>query len=157
VAIRTSRLLSVFAIAAAVGLALFGFMAWRSISVERIEPDEALRRFQAIRSQFSGAEPILRVQPDGHVVRSKEPLGEGQPPKQFRVLAYRAPERQLVQAKIAFWFLKAKGPAVIYSLRGTGLDLDRLGISPAELARYGPRLVFDETGADGGRLLVWTE
>jgi hypothetical protein len=132
-------------------------MAWRSVSVERAEPDDALRRFSEIRSAFSRLEPILRVEPDGRVVRSKEPAGEGRPPKQFRVLAYRVEDRRLIQADIPFWFLRTKGPAVRYALRGTGLDFDRLGISPADLARYGPTVVLDETAADGGRLLVWTE
>lgn len=108
--------------------------------------------WQFVRS--SAEQPILHAQPDGRVVRSKEPPGEGPAPKCFRVFAYRAAERRLVQANIAFWFLKAKGPAVKYSLSGTGLDLERLGISHA---RYGPSLVFDETAEDGGRLLVWTE
>jgi hypothetical protein len=156
VTIRPSRLLSVLALAAILGLGVFGLMAWRSVTVERVEPDEALRRFMAVRAQFS-AEPILRVRPDGSVERSKEPPADGPAAKYFRVLAYRAPEHQLVRVNIAFWFLKAKGPAVKYSLRGTGLDLDRLGMSPADLARYGPTLVLDETAADGGRLLVWTD
>jgi hypothetical protein len=154
---RTARLISYVALAAAAGLIVFGLMAWRSVTVERAEPDDALRRFVEIRSRFAGTEPILRVEADGRVVRSREPMGEGRPPKYFRVLAYRAQERRLVRANIAFWFLKAKGPAVKYSLRGTGLDLDRLGISPADLARYGPSVVLDETGSDGGRLLVWTD
>jgi len=154
---QTSKLISWVAVAAVAGLAASALMAWRSVSVERAEPDDAFRRFAEIRSAFSGLEPILRVQPDGRIVRSKEPVGEGQPPKQFRVLAYRAEERRLVRANIAFWFLRTKGPAVKYALRGTGLDLDRLGISPADLARYGPTLVLDETATGGGRLLVWTE
>ena len=120
-------------------------------------PTEALHRFMAIRAQFNGAEPILRVGQGGRVVRSKEPPGDGQAPDYFCVLAYRAPEHQLARANVPFWFLKTKGPAVKYSLRGTGLDLDRLGVSPADLARYGPSLVYDETAADGSRLLVWTE
>lgn len=154
---RRTRVVAILAAAAVAVIALFGLIAWRNVGVERAEPDEAVRRFMAIRSQFTGAEPILRVQEDGRIVRSKEPPTEGQPPKQFRVLAYRVSERQLMQANIPFWFLRAKGPAIKYSLRGTGLDMDRLGISPAELARYGPSLVLDETRSDGGRLLVWTE
>jgi hypothetical protein len=153
----TTRLLAWVTLAAIVGIAIFGLMAWRSVTVEQAETDEALRRFTEIRAQFAGSEPVLRVEPDGRVMRSREPPGEGRPPKYFRVLAYRIQERQLVRADVAWWFLKAKGPAVKYSLRGTGLDLDRLGISPFDLARYGPSLVLDETRADGSRLLVWTD
>jgi hypothetical protein len=67
------------------------------------------------------------AQNDGRVVRSKEPPEKGQAPKYFRVPAYRAPEHQLVRANIAFWFLKAKSPAVNYSLRGTGFGPRRFG------------------------------
>ena len=73
-------------------------------------PTEALHRFMAIRAQFNGAEPILRVGQGGRVVRSKEPPGDGQAPDYFCVLAYRAPEHQLARANVPFWFLKTKVP-----------------------------------------------
>jgi hypothetical protein len=75
----------------------------------------------------------------------------------MRVLAYRRPEQRLVRADVPLWFLKLKGPAVQYALRGTGLDLERLGVTPADLERYGACVVLDETRANGDRLLVWTE
>jgi hypothetical protein len=78
-------------------------------------------------------------------------------PTQLRVLAYRAPQQRLVHADVPFWFLKVKGPAVRYALRDTGLDLDRLDVSLADLERYGVCLILDETRANGDRLLVWTE
>src|SRR4051794_20369041 len=124
---RPTRVFAILASAAVAGIALFGLMAWRSVEVERAEPDEALRRFITVRSQFSGTEAILRAQADGRIVRSKEPPAERQPPKLFRVLAYRVTERRLVQVNVPFWFLRAKGPAIKYFLRGTGLDMDRLG------------------------------
>jgi hypothetical protein len=58
---------------------------------------------------------------------------------------------------VPFWFLKVKGPAVQYALRGTGLDLKRLGVSPADLEGYGVCLILDQTRTNGDRLLVWTE
>jgi hypothetical protein len=66
-------------------------------------------------------------------------------------------ERRLVRADVPFWYLKMKGPAVQYLVRGTGLDLQRLGITAADLERYGAAVVLDETNANGDRLLVWTE
>lgn len=79
------------------------------------------------------------------------------PPTRLRVLAYRTPQQRLVQADVPFWFLRLKGPAVQYALRGTGLDLEQLGVSPADLERYGICLLLDETRTNGDRLLVWTE
>src|SRR3990170_4994402 len=42
-------------------LTVFSVVGWRSIAVERAEPDQAERRFTAVRNQFSGTEPLLRV------------------------------------------------------------------------------------------------
>jgi hypothetical protein len=145
------------ATAALAGLSIFGVLAWRSVTIERAEQDEALRRFSAVRNAFLGDEPILRVDPAGRILRRAAPEGAARPPSQFHVLAYRSSERRLVRAHVPFWFLRMKGPAVQYSLRGTGLDLQRLGVTPAELAGYGPCLVLDETRTTGDRLLVWTE
>ena len=62
-----------------------------------------------------------------------------------------------MRADVPFWFLKTKGAALQDPLHGTGLDLERLGVTPADLERYGVCLVLDETRANGDRLLVWTE
>lgn len=139
------------------GFAIFGLLAWRSIEVEHAPPNQALRRFTEVRDRFTGSDPILRVDAEGRLLRHNPPEQETDPPKYLRVLTYRASEQRLVHANIAFWFLNVKGPAVQFALRGTGLDLNRLGITPSDLKRYGPCLVLDEAHADGSRLLVWTE
>ncbi len=150
-----ARLLAWVALAGVVGVAIFGLLAWRSVAVEHADPDQALGRFTAIRERFAGTEPLLHVDAAGHVTRRPPPANEIAPPSRLHVLAYRRPE--LVRADVPFWFLRAKGPALQYSLRGTGLDLKRLGVTAADLQRYGPCLVLDEARANGERLLVWTE
>lgn len=154
---RATYLIGALGLCALVGLTVFGLLAWRSVSVEETEPDQALGRFARIRDTFAGTEPILRVYADGRVVRRAAPGIDAAPPNRLYVLAYRQPERRLVRADVPFWFLRAKGPAVQYSLRGTGLDLKQLGVTPADLQRYGAALVLDETRSNGDRLLVWTE
>jgi hypothetical protein len=142
---------------ALLGLVVFGLLAWRSVTVEQTEPDLALSRFGRVRDVFSGTEPILRVSADGRVVRRANPDNGTASAKRLHVLAYQHAEHRLVRADVSFWFLKAKGPAVQYSLRGTGLDLKQLGVTPADLQQYGPCLILDETRTNGDRLLVWTE
>lgn len=56
-----------------------------------------------------------------------------------------------------FWFLKMKGPGVQYAFRDTGFDLERLGVTPAELEKYGVCLILDEAATNGDRLMVWTQ
>ena len=150
-----ARLLAWVALAGAGGIAIFGLLAWRSVAVEQADPDQALGRFTAVRDRFAGTEPMLRVDAAGHVTRRPPPADEIAAPRQLHVLAYRRPE--LVRADVPLWFLRAKGPALQYALRGTGVDLKRLGVTAADLQRYGPCLVLDEARANGDRLLVWTE
>jgi hypothetical protein len=152
---RVKSFLIVLGVIALAGLLGFGLWAWRSVTIEQADPDLALSRFTAVRDIFAGSEPMLRVNVDGSVVRRSPPENPVAKLSHLHVLAYRNPE--LIRADVPFWFLKAKGPAIQYSLRGTGLDLKRLGVTAADLQRYGPCLVLDETRANGDRLLVWTE
>ena len=41
--------------------------------------------------------------------------------------------------------------------RGTGFDLERLGLTAADLERAGAGVVIDEIGNNGDRLLAWTD
>ena len=147
-----------FGAAAAFGLGVFAFLAWRSVTVEQATPNEALQRFTEVRKGLAVVEPMLRVDGAGQITRRDQPSArEAAHPTRLRALAYRAPEQRLVRADVPFWFLRIKGPAAQYALRGTGLDLDHLGVTPADLERCGVCLVLDETRTNGDRLLVWTE
>jgi hypothetical protein len=144
--------------AAGVGLGVFAFLAWRSVTVEQATPDVALQRFTEVRKGLAVVEPMLRVDAAGQITRRDQPSArEAAYPTRLRALAYRAPEHRLVRADVPFWFFKIKGPAAQYALCGTGLDLDHLGLTPADLQRCGVCLVLDETRTNGDRLLVWTE
>jgi hypothetical protein len=144
-------------VVAAAGLSVFAFFAWRSVTIERAEPNDALPRFAQIESRFNSKEPVLRIEADGTVSRRALPTGEAANLSRLHALAYRAREQRLVHAVVPFWFLKVKGPAVQYALRDTGLDLQRLGVTPADLERHGSGVVLNETRPNGDRLLVWTE
>jgi hypothetical protein len=72
-------------------------------------------------------------------------------------MAYQPRIGRIVRADVPFWFLKLKGPAARLALRDTGVDLERLALTPADLERYGPRIVVDHLSGTGARLLVWTE
>jgi hypothetical protein len=157
-AAQAARVLSSVGIAALAGIGIFGVLAWHSVTVEQARPDDALRRFTQIRQRLAWTKPMLQVDAAGGVTRREAPEhSEAAHPTWLRVLAYRAPQERLVYADVPFWFLKVKGPAVQYALRGTGLDLKRLGVSPADLERYGVCLILDQTRTNGDRLLVWTE
>ena len=155
---RISSILLLLALAAGVGLSVFGYFAWRAVTVERTDPRQALQEFTAVRDALGPAEPMLRVNASGRVVRGTPSIvGETQRPSQLKVLAYQAGEKRLARANVPFWFFKLKGPAIQFALRGTEIDLKRLGITAADLEKHGPGLVLDEISSNGDRLLVWTE
>jgi hypothetical protein len=155
---RTSRILILLAAGALVGFSIFGVMVSRAVDVEEADRPEALRRFSTARAAFAGQAPMLGLDAAGRVVRRADPP-EATPRalRRLEVLAYRAGDARLVSAHVPFWFFRLKRPALEYALSGTGLDLDRLQLTAADLERHGPGLVLDETSGNGDRLLVWTE
>jgi len=152
-----SQLVWSIGVIAIAGLSLLAFLAWRSVTIERPEPGDARRRFAQVESRLKSSEPMLRIGAGGTITRRPVPVGEPARLSRLHALAYRVPEQRLVHAVVPFWFLKVKGPAVQYALRDTGLDLKRLGVTPADLEQYGAAVVLDETRPNGDRLLVWTE
>ncbi len=139
------------------GLSVLAFLAWRSVTIERADPSDALRRFAQVESRLGSSEPMLRIDAGGTIMRRPPPVREPAHLSRLQALAYRVPEQRLVHAVVPFWLLKVKGPAVQYALHDTGLDLKRLGLTPADLEQYGAGIVLDEIRPNGDRLLVWTE
>jgi hypothetical protein len=58
---------------------------------------------------------------------------------------------------VPLWFLRVKGPAAQVALRGTGFDLEALGLTADDLARSGIGVVLDDARENGDRVLAWTE
>jgi hypothetical protein len=155
---RPKRILILLLVAATLGLAVFAFLASNAVTVERADESDAARRFLAARAAFGSALPMLEVEPSGRVVRRPSPPREGAGHlERFRILVYQAQQRRLVQADAPFWFVSIKGPALQYAVRDTGVDLDRLGVTAADLQRHGPGPILDETRQNGDRVLVWVE
>lgn len=142
--------------AAVAGLAGFGVLAWRSVSVLPMDASGALHNFEAVRARLSGP-PLLDRNASGDLVRRPSVKAAGPVPTGLHALAYYVDGQRLVQADVPLWFFKVKGPALRYAVRGTGLDLDSLNLTATDLENAGAGLVLDETRSNGDRLLVWTE
>lgn len=152
------RVLVAFLAGAVLGLATFGILAYRAVTVEQASAPEALRQFNEIRARLGGTPPLLTLDDAGNVVRRAEPpVTVRRKVTRFRVLVYQTAQERLVTADVPFWFFKLKGTAAQYAMRGTGLDLERLRITGADLERYDQAVVIDHTRLNGDRLLVWTE
>jgi hypothetical protein len=152
------RLVGVFALCALGGLAIFAALVWRAVTIEDVERAAAVRRFDVVRGSLKSRTPLIELDRLGRPVRAA-PVGEtsGRPISRLKALSWRAAEHRLVSADAPFWFFKVKGPAAKFALEGTGFDLERLHLTPADIERAGPGLVVDHTSEDGSRLLVWTE
>lgn len=155
-AIKRSNLLAGLIAGAAIGLLIFGFLTWRVTTVERASAARALGRFAALRGK---AVPIIEITPDGAVARRERAPHEAPLERLSRlhVLVYHPSSERLAESRIPFWFFRLKAPAAQYALDGTGLDFERLGITAAELERFGPRVVIDHQTAGGTRVLIRTE
>jgi len=73
------------------------------------------------------------------------------------LLFSRASDNCLVRSDIPFWFFRLKGSAARFALKDRGFDMDRLGITPKDIARQGSGVILDVVFANGDRLLVWAE
>jgi hypothetical protein len=157
-ALTARRVAIVLAAGAAIGLSIFGVLVYRAVTIVQADRGEAARRFAAVRAVLPAGPPVLAIDHAGNVVRRETPRGTTPPAiRRLRVLVYYAEAQRFVSADVPFWFFRIKGPAVQYALRDTGLDLDRLGVTPDELQRHGPAVVIDHVRPNGDLLLVWTE
>lgn len=143
-------------IAAALGIVLFAWLFWRSVTLEHLAADDARQPFDAALANFDSTTPLVALDASGRFVRRERSRSAAPPPDRFYVLAYRVADERLIRSDVPLWFLRVKGPAAQYMLRGTGLDLSALGLTAADLAAAGPGVVIDETAANGDRLLAWT-
>jgi hypothetical protein len=140
------------------GVIIFGGLVWRAVTIEDAASGKASDEFAAARATLGVRAPLVDIDAQGKVTR-REPAPDRplQPINRMKAMAYQPRIGRIVRADVPFWFLKLKGPAARLALRDTGVDLERLEITPADLERYGPRVVIDQSSSSGARLLVWTE
>ena len=152
------RVVIALAAGAAIGLSIFGVLVYRAVNIERADRGEAARRVATVRAVLPPGPAVLAIDDAGTIVRRETPRSATPPAlRRLCVLVYYADAQRLVSADVPFWFFRIKGPAARYALRDTGLDLDRLGVTPDELQRYGPAILIDRVRPNGDLLLVWTE
>ena len=144
------------AVAAFIGLGVFGAMVWRAVSVENLPLRDAERRLNTIRTAFRSALPLVRRDEAGRFVRTEASGRNGEPPARLYVVLYRTSQNRFISADVPLWFLKIKGPAAAVALRDTGFDLDLLGLTVEDLERSGPGLILDERRGED-TLIAWTQ
>jgi hypothetical protein len=155
---RPSRILLVILGAALLGMAIFGLLASRVTSWTKADGSKAKEHFEEVLGTFASGSPRLTRDGSGQFTNTAITAeAAGIEPKKLGVLAFRAGDHRLLRSDIPFWFIRLKGPAAKFALRGSGFDMKRLGITPGDIARQGAGIILDETSANGDRLLVWAE
>ena len=156
--LRPSRILFIVLGAAVFGFAVFGILASRVTTIEKVEQDAVRGRFQAvIDSLDSGSPRLARDGSGGFTNTASAAVGPVARPSKLGVLFFRANENRLVRSDIPFWFFRLKGQAARFVLKDSGFDMERLGITPRDIASQGPGVILDEMSGNGDRLLVWAE
>jgi hypothetical protein len=143
--------------AAVLGIAIFGVLAWRSVTVVQTDASGALNSFEDAKSHVPSTPPLVQRDASGVFVRRPSVKSTAAVPTELHVLAYHVDGQRLVRADVPMWFFKVKGPALRYAVRDTGLDFDALNLTATDLEKAGAGVVLDETRLNGDRLLVWTE
>jgi hypothetical protein len=157
-AARSLRVFGVVLVCGLAGIIAFVALASRAITVQNASRAEAERRIANARAGLRAKAPLIDIDDDGHVVRARSSSdGTARPVARLKALAWRDSDRRLVSADTPFWFFRLKAPAARYALEGTGFDLDRLGLTPADIERFGPGIIVDHASRDGSLLFVWTE
>ena len=156
--VRPSRILLIVLAAALLGVGVFGLLAARVTSMEKMDEAAAILLFDAVVDSLDSGPPRLTRDGSGRFTNSAT-VQEGPliKPSRLVVMAYRSRDHRLVRSEIPFWFFRLKGPAAQVALKDSGFDMKRLGIRPRDIARQGTGLILDETFAGGDRILVWAE
>jgi hypothetical protein len=155
-------MLAVAAFAAVLG-GLGAFLLSRWSSLTSTTSQDAERAFSEAISCSGGGPAYLEVSAGGSL-RARRELERSQPVSlhSLHMLAWEPASGKLLRVAFPFWFVRMKMSETL-NLGTLSAALARdwrhlvLKVSPAELQRRGPGLVFDERRADGARLLLWSD
>lgn len=160
-----------WAVVAIVALFVIGIIAMagagvyfvtRQVQVRQATPARALSIFEEKRERFKNVTPLIELDTDGEILRShfEERRAKSHSATSLdalHVLAWDANDEKVVQLAIPFWLLRLKrGPIDVFS-DTAGLRRAELRITVDDLEGLGPTLIIDHRGAEGDRVLVWTQ
>jgi len=144
--------------AALLGISVFGILVADVTRVTDLDAAAAESQFDAVLDSLDSGPPRLTRDGTGGFTNSTGPAGNiGVAPAHLGVLAFQADHNRFIRSEVPFWFFRLKGPVVRLALRGSGFDLDRLGLTPSDIARQGAGVILDESWPNGDRVLVWAE
>jgi len=121
----------------------------------------AEREFASIEARFKGQKPLVELDRHGTVARANTDRGAAprteRTPEHVVVMAFNPEKGRIIRVTLPFWLLRLKSRHASIDFNGKRMDLEDLKLSIADLERYGPTLIVDQSSADGNRVLVWSQ
>ncbi|MEO7273341.1 MAG: hypothetical protein ABIX28_21450 [Vicinamibacterales bacterium] len=120
----------------------------------------ANREFDSAKARFRGQQPLVELDRDGGVTRANAgpaAAADMRIPEHVVVMAFDPDDERIVRVTLPFWLLRLKSRHASINFNGKKMDLEDLKLTVADLERYGPTLIIDQTSPDGTRVLVWSQ
>jgi hypothetical protein len=132
----------------------------RQFDTHSATPAAANREFESVKARFSGQKPLVELDRQGDVTRAdthRVAAPDMRVPEKVIVMAFNPDEERIVRVTLPFWLLRLKSRHASINFNGKRMDLEDLKLTVADLERYGPTLIVDQTNPDGTRVLVWSQ
>ena len=120
----------------------------------------ANREFESVKARFRGQKPLVEVDRLGELTRAdsgRTAPADVRVPERVIVMAFNPDQERIVRVTLPLWLLRLKSRHASINFNGKRMDLEDLKLTVADLERYGPTLIVDQTNADGTRVLVWSQ
>ena len=155
---RWSRIVLTVGFVALAAMLISAAFLWRATTITTVPASEAQRQFARAVAATSGATPLVMRDDAARMTRrTTAPPTNPAPISRIVVLSYRAESDRLIRSEVPFWLFRMKASAAQMLVRDSAFDLNSLGLTPAELEREGPTVIFSSSSPDGNRVLIWTE
>jgi hypothetical protein len=121
----------------------------------------AEREFASAKARFNGQKPLVELDRHGTLAHANTDRGTAprteRVPEHVVVMAFDPDDGRIIRVTLPFWLLRLKSRHASIDFNGKRMDLEDLKLSVADLERYGPTLIIDQSSADGNRVLVWSQ
>jgi hypothetical protein len=151
--------LKIMAITALLVVAGSFWLSSEMTSVQQVDPGSVNLRFRVARDQFEDATPMRVRDASGQVLhhRIQDQRIVPAAPADVVILAWRGPDKGLVESRVPIWLLGLAQPLRDWMLRDSGFDPADWSLSVNDIQSAGLGIVVDHVDRDGTRTLVWAE
>ena len=151
--------LKILVLSTAAFAAVLVWLSGQLTTVSVVPPESVNLRFRSEVSRFADPTPMRALDGTGQVLhlRKRDQRMVPAAPSDVVVLAWRGPEKGLVESRLPIWLLGMWEPARDWMLRDSEFDPTDWGLTVSEIQSAGLGVVVDHVDRDGTRTLVWAE